>query len=1108
MGSLNQVDLLREEHLKLQTKYEQLQQQYAFLQAKVDPGQCPEAGSLAGELFVTMRTLFEHHTFSDIVIRIGNRELRCHKFLLTTRSSHWNDLENVGHITIPDVNYEAFELVYRWMYTDVLPRSNVSQELLREVCHIAFRYHFKGLQSRCVQHLKARVDVSSCISLYEFADTEDIGDLRDYCGAIIAAHWNEFVPQQFAHLSAPSLYQLLKRNSHHILHSIVQLNREDVLLLYFIENDSKVPILVNALDQSGLSPLEIALSSGHINMANQLLSKNASCNVIDGLGKSILVRMIEKGDALACEFLASAGADLAFVHEKTRSNLLHFIAVSPLNQAAMAEWAESRLREMSMDAPDYKNRTAVLLSIASGNFPLANTLIVNGADLVKSDVDGRSPLSVALFERNDLDLAATIVGHGATSVVNHRIDKESLLHIAVNRDNFDIAKFLLENGANVDVEDKNGASPLEVAVRQNNAGMASLLLEHCASVDISQQRKDSMLHTAVSKGAQMIKVFAEKAKGIDWTASKVLEYALDEKALDCAKIIIGAGAQIEERNLDDNTLLIQRILLSDDAGARFLIEQGANHLARDSNGRSCFELAATFGLLDTLRVICGLGVNINERTDGGLGYTVLERALTEGHYDCAKMLVSLGCDVESVTADNSYIQSVLHHFIDACDEKAAIFLVQNGCNGNATRVSRDPGEGREEPALHRAVSSGMNKLVAALVTSKVNLVPQDAQGRTACHVAVQEKNAEALAELLRAADVSFLSIRDKIGQTPFSLAVVMKEYSLAAAIVRRQPHVALQTNGSGENLLHTMVKTNDLEGVLFLLSTHTDATRVTIDGSRQSALHYAANVDNELIMRNLILAGCDVGAKAADGNTALHVAVRADRACHAEILLENGADPNVVDDRGENALLCAVRSGSINCVKVLTANASVDGLSTNKNSQTALHLCSTLTAEKVRLKSSPADICDLLLRREANRLLEKEFGAYVDQRDADGNTALLLAYMAGNGDVCRCLLRAGATMGARNADGATMFTYETPTRLLLFRLLDSLEREPRWSDGDVCDCGVRFSITVRKHHCRHCGRLVCAKCSEVTMPIAKFGEEKRVRVCSLCAEVLTTGGIR
>ncbi|VDM68026.1 unnamed protein product, partial [Strongylus vulgaris] len=261
----------------------------------------------------------------------------------------------------------------------------------------------------------------------------------------------------------------------------------------------------------------------------------------------------------------------------------------------------------------------------------------------------------------------------------------------------------------------------------------------------------------------------------------------------------------------------------------------------------------------------------------------------------------------------------------------------------------------------------------------------------------------------------------------------------------------------GENLLHTMVKTNDLESVLFLLSTQIDATRVTIDGSKRSALHYAADVDNELILRNLILAGCDVDARATDGSTALHVAVRANRPTHAEILLENGANPNVVDDRSENALLAAVRCGSADCVRILISNSNVDGLAVNKNCQSALHLCSMLTGEKVRPKSSPAEICDLLLRREAGRLADKDFGAYVDLRDADGNTgkfeffatkyeqrnkqftednlALLLAYMAGNGDVCRCLLRGGATMGARNAEGATMFTYETPTRLLLFRLL-------------------------------------------------------------------------
>lgn len=56
----------------------------------------------------------------------------------------------------------------------------------------------------------------------------------------------------------------------------------------------------------------------------------------------------------------------------------------------------------------------------------------------------------------------------------------------------------------------------------------------------------------------------------------------------------------------------------------------------------------------------------------------------------------------------------------------------------------------------------------------------------------------------------------------------------------------------GENLLHTSVKANGLESVLFLLSARVDTSRVAMDGSSRSALHYAANVDNELILRNLV----------------------------------------------------------------------------------------------------------------------------------------------------------------------------------------------------------------------------------------------------------------
>lgn len=60
--------------------------------------------------------------------------------------------------------------------------------------------------------------------------------------------------------------------------------------------------------------------------------------------------------------------------------------------------------------------------------------------------------------------------------------------------------------------------------------------------------------------------------------------------------------------------------------------------------------------------------------------------------------------------------------------------------------------------------------------------------------------------------------------------------------------------------------------------------------------------------------------------------------------------------------------------------------------QSALHLCATLTGEKVPPRSSPAEVCDLLLRREAGRLSDKEFGAFVDSRDADGNTGKTIKF--------------------------------------------------------------------------------------------------------------------
>ena len=74
-------------------------------------------------------------------------------------------------------------------------------------------------------------------------------------------------------------------------------------------------------------------------------------------------------------------------------------------------------------------------------------------------------------------------------------------------------------------------------------------------------------------------------------------------------------------------------------------------------------------------------------------------------------------------------------------------------------------------------------------------------------------------------------------------------------------------------------------------------------------------------------------------------------------------------------------------------------------------------------------------------------------------------------------------------------------------LLRRLTARPPWvHDVDVRACGCcgdSFSTRHRRHHCRHCGRVVCAACSKHRVAIAKFELPKPVRVCTLCFDVLS-----
>ncbi|CAD6184343.1 unnamed protein product [Caenorhabditis auriculariae] len=1108
------LQLLREQYLALQSKYAFMKKNYDLITA----GSSNESHTdgLASRLVSTVASLCDSEDFSDLQFHVGNRSIPAHRIVVAARTSFWSDLTSIEKIVINETDFETFHIIYRWMYTDEV-NVKINDDHLLKVCEASIRFHLMALQESCVEELSARLDIHNCVPIYEFAEKKALTVLRDTCAAMVAARWKEFTPDSFRSMAAPILFRLLASNSKHMLHTIVEIGREDVLFLYFMENMANINYLVDQTDDNGTSPLELAIlcrrfstdeehsREGGSGIASQLVEKGANPNAEDSDGNSLLDRMVKQGDSEACEFLKNHGADVGWRHSSDGHGLLH-TAARRSNEAtpSFVEWIAANSSAMGVNLQDSLQRTPLSIAAAQGNGDIVDVLLAAEVDVNIATSSGETALSLALFGREaekagrqDLQIAERLCAAGAD--VNARVNDVPLLHLAVKLSDGEAVRFLLSHGCDVN---------------STTFGNSTVLHE------VARNGEEEILQTIV-----------RSSKNIEWTRDNenntALHIALSKGNLTCARFLIQAGAPIDQPDSTGEMPLVRAIRSAREDVAMFLLGLGAEHDTRGVDGKTCLESAAELGLSETLKKMLSSGAPVNQRSSSG--FTVLERALRNGHIACAAVLTSYGCDVESrvrLLVDGKMVPvrdpsrdeppfkcelTLLHSLLDDGLQEPAIFLIQEGCDVNVSKRFLVEAEDDQQTPAHMAVSKGLDDVLAALVQRGVSLDVQDSEGRTPLHIAVRQRNPSAVNVLLQAPDVSFVGIRDKLGLTPLSQAMINRDHKIAAAIVERQPHAAEQMNGAGENLLHSAIRTNKLENVLFLLGVgRADPTRLTNDGTQRSPLHLAATADDEMIIRTLILAGCDVNTRMNNDMTPLHEALRSRHAANACILLENGADPNLLDDIGENALHYAVRSGSLECIRAVLDDGRCQRRRLNQAGQTTLHICATLTLERLPNRTTSAELAEVLLNFEEKIVSKnvstsavKELENFIDARDADGSTALFISYSHGNSALCRALLRRGACMGIRNAFGVNVFTYETATKQLLFGLLEWLEQEPRWSDGESCDCGTKFSLTQRKHHCRHCGRHVCSKCSETTMPIVKYGEEKRVRVCDLCAFVLS-----
>ncbi|KAH1019084.1 hypothetical protein HUJ05_006745, partial [Dendroctonus ponderosae] len=877
--------------------------------------------------------------------------------------------------------------------------------------------------------------------------------------------------------------------------------------------------VVNVWSQQGELPLDLALRGKNDNIASTLIQHNADVNIRDSDGESLLHRAIKRRDNFAALFLLENNCDATLTTRIENDSALHLVACSP-NLEDSVKIAEKLMnKNANVNGQNKLGFTALQVAIQADNDAVFDVILQH--EQVNSNLKTNDEHPALYYAYLKLDVG---VSHYAESLLRHGVQTDSLyssqgcadlLQILIKQGLRDAAVHLAGHARNLNHVNVEGETALHLACQRGYNELVSKLISLGANPNLltNEFRQSALHYAAQSNATECIEAFIRHNISLeqsdnpdeqkilanfnlrDINSDTPISLALNLRFKDLVPLLISGKADINMRNGKDLTLLHQAIIKEDANTAVYLLDQGVDINALTSENETPLQLAIHCRLPEVVDALCVKGVDMS--APDRLGNCALWAALDSGQETIASILVSHGADTDCWgPGPEGCKQTLLHRAIDENNETAAIFLIRSGCDVESARMAGNNGEGSEEVKgghrpLHLCCMWGLENVARALIEHRASVTAQDADLKTPLHLAIENQQDQIISLLLSVPEIDLTRL-DKTGLTPFASALTLRNHKSAQAILDKLPSAAEQCNSKGQNFLHVAIMKGDIESALFLLTVNVDVNSRVQDALLAPPIHLAAKYGSETLVRSLILAGARVDDKDSQKRTALHVASEAGNAPAVTALLQNNADYDALDMAGDNALHIAVREGHLNVVRVLLTECSIDAECLNIKGRNSLH-------ELCRYgKDNAAAICELFLECMPKYP--------INTPDVYGNSPLLLAYMNGNANLCRVLVKANACLGTENAERVTIFNYQVPSKQLLTKLLDQLAQSAPWAHTDSCqECGKGFSITQRTHHCRHCGRALCNKCSDQEVPIIKFKENKPVRVCQVCFTVLKTG---
>jgi len=430
-----------------------------------------------------------------------------------------------------------------------------------------------------------------------------------------------------------------------------------------------------------------------------------------------------------------------------------------------------------------------------------------GQSLVADAVKRQDPVAVQALLDDGADVNAP-QGDGATA-----------LHWAAYWDELTTARLLMAAGATVATTNALGVTPLWLACNNGSAAMVGALLDAGADANAVLPSGETPLMTASRTGNA-----------------------------DAVRVLLTHGADVNAKEASHGqTALMWAVAQRHPAVVRALLEHGAGIADRSTVYP---QVISSSGNADPS------GVYDIEQG----GYTPLLFAARQGGLESARLLVAAGADVNDTAPMGT---STLVVAALSGQSAVGVFLLEQGADPDAADAGYT--------ALHAAVLRGDLELVTALLAHGADPNPQLMRGTPA-----------------RRVSADWTLSHNLIGATPFWLAARFREPAIMRVLAEGGAD-PLASKGGATAVIAALQGGTGRGRFGVPRGDRTEETRLTIEAVEQA-----------------LEAGADVDATNDRGDTAVHIAASRGLDTIIALLAERGATLDVRNDRGQTPLGVAI----------------------------------------------------------------------------------------------------------------------------------------------------------------------------------------------------------